>query len=533
MPVARRTKPARRRREPRRDPNYATLPSQAGTAIERGEVQQWAARLGPGWEVIHRTNFGNRFGLARAFRGQGRPDMVAVNHRRRAVLVGDVTTRPRADHIDKTQGYARRYLAQIPTVAPTLNGYRVFAQERYWGRPPGSRAMPSRPTSPRWRIRPGAFPELEAESAWRRALRGQAGRFPARRLASHLRAQGFIPTAHFLQRFVERLQAQGMRYEPRRFGHDFDAARHARQTRPGRSTNLAWVWDVPIVYRRGGRAGNRIVLVSLLPSGATPPHRVITAPAREAAAPTQPLCQTPVEQARQECIAAGLRWEMYRRQPSGSRRPWADFLTRDEYGRFLATFTFTRERAPGRYRDAIAARDAFLAIRPELPLHYRLKDAASSAGLTQTSSGLALVAERRSLTSVLSNAATQAILDHVGENVSRFIFGANVWGALGIVSQYADLARSLEDERLLTMKGRAGEDARFRRKLSLVLRAVAADRGGPSPSRRADIQIAMWNRYWEIERIIARYSESLDLERSLDPLLRLAPRQPATIGRAP
>lgn len=48
MPVARRTKPAGRRREPRRDPNYATLPSMAGTAIERGEVQQWAARLGPG-----------------------------------------------------------------------------------------------------------------------------------------------------------------------------------------------------------------------------------------------------------------------------------------------------------------------------------------------------------------------------------------------------------------------------------------------------------------------------------------------------
>jgi predicted TIM-barrel fold metal-dependent hydrolase len=126
-----------------------------------------------------------------------------------------------------------------------------------------------------------ALPELAPEFERRRAMRGQAGRHPAGRLASHLRGQGFIPTAHFLQRFVERLQREGLRYEPRRFGRDFDAARHARQTRPGKTTNLAWVWGVPIVYRRGGQAGNRIVLVTTLPAGADPPHQVIAAPSRE------------------------------------------------------------------------------------------------------------------------------------------------------------------------------------------------------------------------------------------------------------
>src|SRR3954452_20439512 len=110
----------------RPDPTYAWLPAAAGVAMEPGEIARWRARLGSGWEVIPRTRFGARYGLAGAFRGASRPDMIAVNHARRRVLVGDVTARPDPDHLLKTIGYARRLAARLD---PRLVGYRVLAQD--------------------------------------------------------------------------------------------------------------------------------------------------------------------------------------------------------------------------------------------------------------------------------------------------------------------------------------------------------------------------------------------------------------------
>ena len=129
-------------RAPIRNPNYPQLPAQAGTAIERGEVERWARRLGSSWEVIPRANFGNRLGLANVFRGVGRPDMVAINRRNRTILVGDVTSQPDADHIAKTVAYAQRLAGQLP---PELARWRVLAQEWYWGLSPewGRRGWPT------------------------------------------------------------------------------------------------------------------------------------------------------------------------------------------------------------------------------------------------------------------------------------------------------------------------------------------------------------------------------------------------------
>jgi hypothetical protein len=136
-------------RTPRRDPNYPQLPAQAGTAIESRELERWRRRLGAGWEVIPRTRFGSRYGLAQTFRGAGRPDLVAINRRTRSVLVGDVTSQPDADHIAKTVGYAGRLAAQLP---PELAGFGVLAQEWYWGLPPQWGRRGSWPTSRRIRV---------------------------------------------------------------------------------------------------------------------------------------------------------------------------------------------------------------------------------------------------------------------------------------------------------------------------------------------------------------------------------------------
>ncbi|HQW38910.1 MAG TPA: hypothetical protein PLO00_09335, partial [Usitatibacteraceae bacterium] len=108
--------------------------------------------------------------------------------------------------------------------------------------------------------------------------RGQAGRDAALRFARRLKQQGFLPTHHFAERFLQRVLARGLRFDPRTFRREFFAARHYRQTRPGFSTRIAVVRGVPVIYRRDGRTGERIVLVSVLSVGKQPP----TAPVRDA-----------------------------------------------------------------------------------------------------------------------------------------------------------------------------------------------------------------------------------------------------------
>ncbi|MCG8346475.1 MAG: hypothetical protein MI924_01680 [Chloroflexales bacterium] len=100
--------------------------------------------------------------------------------------------------------------------------------------------------------------------------RGQARRYPARRLALRLRQQGFLPTQHFLDRFHEGVHAIGARFNPKLFGSDFYRARHYRQTRPGYNTRIAIMSGIPVVYRMGGENANRVVLVDVLPEGALP-----------------------------------------------------------------------------------------------------------------------------------------------------------------------------------------------------------------------------------------------------------------------
>src|SRR4051812_49021865 len=111
----------------------------------------WQRRLGPGWDVVRRTSFGARYGLASAFPGANRPDMVAVHPGRRLVLVGDVTSAPDAAHLAKTVAYARRLAARRP---PGLSDFRVAAQDWYWALPPEWAGAVGRPRGGSSSLRP-------------------------------------------------------------------------------------------------------------------------------------------------------------------------------------------------------------------------------------------------------------------------------------------------------------------------------------------------------------------------------------------
>ena len=69
--------------------------------------------------------------LRRVFPGNRRPDMIAINHGQRRIIVGDVTSRFHVEHVEKSIGYARQ-LIDSPHFPSDLRGYRVVVQERYW-----------------------------------------------------------------------------------------------------------------------------------------------------------------------------------------------------------------------------------------------------------------------------------------------------------------------------------------------------------------------------------------------------------------
>jgi LAS superfamily LD-carboxypeptidase LdcB len=260
-----------------------------------------------------------------------------------------------------------------------------------------------------------------------------------------------------------------------------------------------------------------------------------TPAARSAApggSPAPPLCDTQLERDRAECIPLDRRWAMYRGQTQRPHRPYSYFLTRSEYERYLNTFSFIKEKMPRRYSEAVQAFEAYRAVWPEMAYHIQLQNAASYAALVLTSSGVALEVERRSILATLTDIGQQTITDQVAEHLTRFIFGADLWTVFGLALQFADVLKQIEAENLLKMKGAAGEEARFKKKLSLVLDIVAADRARKEGRDRFEVKIRLWNRYWELERIKGRYFEFNALERSLDPFLSLAPREPPRIGPA-
>lgn len=115
-------------------------------------------------------------------------------------------------------------------------------------------------------------PENELDRFIGPGPRGQAGRSPGARFAAAIRRLGFLPTQHFVDRINQRAATQGIRWDPRIFPSEFTNARHFRQTRPGHNTRIAVVRGVPIVYRVGGKQGDRVVLITALPpNGALPP----------------------------------------------------------------------------------------------------------------------------------------------------------------------------------------------------------------------------------------------------------------------
>jgi hypothetical protein len=233
---------------------------------------------------------------------------------------------------------------------------------------------------------------------------------------------------------------------------------------------------------------------------------------------------------RAQSLPLATRWDLYRRQQG---RDWSYFLTREEYERYLSEFTFIKERMPHMYQWALRARAEFERVKRMAPLYFQLRRAASSASLSLDREGnLVLQVQPESFLKLVSNATAKAILDKIGSHLSTLILGKDVLGPLGLLLDVHQLYNRIQNERLVGAVGRAADEARSKKKLSLIMEVVAADTARRTRENPAQVKMRLHNQYHEFQAAWYRYMEFIELNRSLDPN-KPKWRQAPTMSAAP
>ena len=98
--------------------------------------------------------------------------------------------------------------------------------------------------------------------------------------ARALRAFGFLPRPHFIQRWSERARRSGVQPDPAAFARAFQRGRHFSQTDDHHS-RVAVIRGIPVTYVIGGRTGRNVVLTGVQPDLARLRLEPIGAPRRE------------------------------------------------------------------------------------------------------------------------------------------------------------------------------------------------------------------------------------------------------------
>lgn len=164
--------------------------------------------------------------------------------------------------------------------------------------------------------------EVDYATSKKRAQTGQAGRRPLQNFLRILKQDGFLPTVHFAERFLERVAATGATYDPYHFKRDFLNARHYRQTeRKYLGRRYAIVNGIPVVYRMGGRTGRNPVLITIYSPYSRPPKGRRTA-RPDMAESEEPLDAFRAPLNRQRCVRL-LAQSRLRRQAARRARAMA------------------------------------------------------------------------------------------------------------------------------------------------------------------------------------------------------------------
>ena len=103
-------------------------------------------------------------------------------------------------------------------------------------------------------------------------------RSPGKLISQALQRQGFLPSHEFIVRFIERLRACNLKFDPRAFRCEFYNARHYRQTGSRFKPRIALIRGIAVLYRPGGADDRRVELLGVMPEYAVPSVVPVSAP---------------------------------------------------------------------------------------------------------------------------------------------------------------------------------------------------------------------------------------------------------------
>jgi hypothetical protein len=223
----------------------------------------------------------------------------------------------------------------------------------------------------------------------------------------------------------------------------------------------------------------------------------------------------PIETGRGQTLPVATRWDLYRRQQG---RDWSDFLTKEEYDRYLGEFTFIKERMSQMYQLALQVRSEFDQVKELAPLYFQLNVAASNASLSLDGQGnLVLQVKSESFLKLLSDATAKAILAKAGSRLSTLILGKDVLGPLGLLFDMYQLYNRIQNERLVGAVGQEANKARFQKQLSLIMDIVAADKARRTGENPALVKIRLHEQYHKFQKALNQHMLFVEINRSLDP----------------
>jgi hypothetical protein len=193
---------------------------------------------------------------------------------------------------------------------------------------------------------------------------------------------------------------------------------------------------------------------------------------------------------------------------------------------------------PDKYRAALAAQDEFAKVASFFPHYKKIQEAISSVHIGLAGHGvghLVYSMDKRSFTNLVEDAGIRKkVAEMLGEAVLEVVFDIKSIGILGLGLQMLELARGLENERMLGASGPAAEKWRSQKRFQFVLAVMAEDirrRQGGDPVGIANELAA---RYARFQPLFHKYTTYTILEDNLRRYEgKLPARIPPSINQAP
>jgi outer membrane protein OmpA-like peptidoglycan-associated protein len=201
----------------------------------------------------------------------------------------------------------------------------------------------------------------------------------------------------------------------------------------------------------------------------------------------------------------------------------------------LIKFENIKKYRPGEWRDALAVAQSYWSD-PFLENFWKIREAENNSSLSLAEhGGLRFSIQKKALSDLITEAAKKRIIEHVTGEVAELIFGegaGRLVGLLGFSLEFLQMARDIENERMLGKVGPEGDKWRKEQIHRFVLGILAEDIARGTDTSPGEISYNLDKQYNRFKAIADKYAEYAQLEHQLAVYGDQIPDRPPDMMRA-